>query len=133
MLKSIFFLLFFSLLCNTSYSQLDSVSVSISFETDSSAVIDTLFSSEIMKANIWVNDADFVGQAMVSVYDLQSHVPVSRVKYTRQQMLDEGYITDGNNLSFPIGSLSSGGQYSIEFELQDFQLHFLAPVVISYP
>jgi len=133
MLKSIFFLLFFSLLSNFSYSQLDSVSVSISFEADSSVVIDTLFSSEIMKADIWVNDTDFVGQVMVSVYDLQSHVPVSRVKFSRQQLISEGYILDENTISFPAGYLSASGQYSIDFELLDFQLNFLAPIIISYP
>ncbi|NVK64006.1 MAG: hypothetical protein HWE22_05435 [Flavobacteriales bacterium] len=122
----------FCLYCNTSFSQLDSVSVSISFVTDSTLAMDTLIPSETMKADIWVNDTDFVGKVMISVYDQSNNRPMARVKYSHAELLQEGYIS-GNVLSVPVGYLDSTGQYSVKVQLQNFQLNYLSPIEINYP
>ncbi len=122
----------FCLYCNTSFSQLDSVSVSVSFVTDSTLAMDTLIPSETMKANIWVNDTDFVGKVMISVYDQSNNRPMARVKYSHAELLQEGYIS-GNVLSVPVGYLDSAGQYSVKVQLQNFQLNYLSPIEINYP
>ncbi len=122
----------FCLYCNTSFSQLDSVSVSISFVTDSTLAMDTLIPSETMKADIWVNDTDFVGKVMISVYDQSNNRPMARVKYSHAELLQEGYIS-GNVLSVPVGYLDSTGQYSVKLQLQNFQLNYLSPIEINYP
>lgn len=88
---------------------------------------------EVINAVIWMNDTDFIGQAMISVFDPVTNFPLARVKVDRQEMINAGYILNTNTVSFPIGNLPSNGQYSIEFELKDFQLNYLAPISISYP
>lgn len=128
----VFLAVSFCFYCNTSFSQLDSVSVSVTFTTDAN-VTDTLMMPEVINAVIWMNDTDFIGQAMISVFDPVTNFPLARVKVDRQEMINAGYILNTNTVSFPIGNLPSNGQYSIEFELKDFQLNYLAPISISYP
>lgn len=131
-MKNILLTTLFVSLYSLCFSQLDSVSVSMSFVPDSTSTMDTLVPSDLLKTDIWVNDTDFVGKAMVSVYDQLSNRPISRVKYTHAELLQQGYIV-GNVLSIPVGYLDPTGQYLVKVQLQNFQLNYLAPIEINYP
>jgi len=89
------------LICGFSaFSQLDSVQVNVSFEDQ---IIlpegaDSALHVQMLQTKIWVNDIDFLGQVMVSVYDQATDTPLARVKYNSaeiqaQELLADGWIT----------------------------------------
>lgn len=127
-------ILFCGLLSSSSFSQLDSVSTSISFslEIDSTFIDSITVPADFMTVDVWVNDPMLVGNVMISVYESQSGHPMARVNMNATTLA--GYIVQNNNtLSIPIGFLDSNLSYDVRVLVQNFQLAYLPEIIISYP
>lgn len=118
----------------TNFAQLDSISASVLFTQE----IDTTFDitnndpSDFMNISVWVNDVDFLGQVMISIFDSSSGIPMARFKLSIAELQEQGML-EGNIVRIPIGFMSSEGAYRVEVDVQNFQLAYLPKVTISYP
>jgi hypothetical protein len=82
------------------FSQLDSVQVQVAFENQAITPEpgDSAIQIQMLQTRIWVNDIDFLGQVMVSVYDQTTDTPLARIKYSAaeiqsQELMANGWIT----------------------------------------
>ncbi|MCR9174227.1 MAG: hypothetical protein NXI10_17150 [bacterium] len=83
------FLLLFGLLIlgHGALAQLDSVSVTLSFTQeatlDSTQIND---STDILYVEVYLDDIDFFGEVIVTVYDLSSGQPLAMIKSTKAEL-----------------------------------------------
>lgn len=134
-MRRIFSLLIFcGLFSSVGFTQLDSVSVSVSFslEVDSTSIDSVSIPTDFMTATVSVNDPMLVGNIMISVYEQQSGHPMSRVNLKLADLQSAGYLS-GNTFSIPMGFLDSNLGYEVRVLVQNFQLAYLPEVIISYP
>lgn len=134
-MKKLFLLvLVCSAFSTVTYSQLDSVSVSVSFslEVDSTSMDSVLVPSDFMTVNVWVNDPLMVGNILISVYESPSGFPMARVNLNLAELQAAGYLS-GNTYMIPIGFLDDSLSYEIKTLPQNFQLAHLPEITISYP
>lgn len=126
--------IFCGLMSSFGFSQLDSVSVSVSFSlhTDSTFIDSLSAPSDFMTVDVWVNDPALVGGIMVSVYELQSGQPMARVNLSSSELQIASSLS-GNTYSIPIGYLNSTLGYDVKINVQNFQLFYLPEVSVTYP
>jgi len=127
-----FLLLGVLFLSGTTFSQLDTVSVSnISFsqEVEMDTVTNVSDTIDIMSLDIYMDDIDFMGEFIVTVYDSGTDYPLSMIKYTRQEAIDEGII-NADVATVQLAYLGASGSYRIETQVRNYQGGNL-PVVIS--
>lgn len=118
-------LLFFGIvfISGTSNAQLDSIAISnVSFTqefvTDSIGGTDTL---ELLQLEVYANDIDFLGEAIVVVYEGSSGYPLSMVKETKSEM-EAADMISGSVISFTIAGLQDiVDRYRIEVQIRNFQ------------
>ena len=123
-----------SVLSFSSFSQLDSVSASISF----SSIVDSTFMDSInvpadfMSVNVWVNDPILTGNIMVSIYEAQSGHPMARVNWNSATLQDSNPM-NANTFLMPIGFLDSNLSYIVNVVVKDSQSAELPELSFSYP
>jgi hypothetical protein len=132
-MKNTFATLLFLLLGMPAFAQLDSVQVNVSFDPQTivDEVSDSTFQVQMLQAKIWVNDFDFLGQAMVSVYDQATHTPLARVKYTAAEITAQNLLADGW-ITLNLGALQGNVAVRVETQLTNFTGAYLAPVVTLF-
>lgn len=114
-------LLFILFLSIESFSQLDSATVDLELETwvDVTENNDTL-TGKYFAATIWVNDMDFFGEVVITVYDNELNYPVNMVKYTKAQLIDQELI-EGTEFTVPIYNIEEGRTYRVVTFVRDYQ------------
>ena len=134
MRKILSLILFCGLFSATSFSQLDSVSVTVSFslEVDSTFMDSISVPTDFMTVQVWVNDPMLVGNVLISVYESQSGHPMARIN-SNTAALQTINPLGGNTFSIPIGFLDSSLGYGVRVLVQNFQLAYLPEIIISYP
>jgi len=120
--KSKFILLLGMLLTwSGAFSQLDSVSVDLTFEQDT--ILDSLGGSDTldyMNVNVYTDDVDFLGEIVVSVYDGNSDFPLGKLKFTKQEALDQG-ILSGSTTTIRFDYRSASESFKVETLVRNYQ------------
>lgn len=132
-MKNTFLICLFCLCGLQVFSQLDSVQVNVTFETQTftPAASDSVLQVQMLQTKIWVNDLDFLGQVMVSVYDQATNTPLARVKYTATEIQTQGLVSGG---WIVLNTVALQGQIAVRVvtQLTGFTGAYLAPVVTLY-
>ena len=118
-----FLLLGIVFLSGTTFSQLDSVSISnINFtqEIYVDSVTNVSDTVDVMNVDVYVNDTDFLGEIVVTVLDPSTDYPLAKQKLTKQEAIDEGLLT-GNNIQVSLDYLTSPESYRIELIVRNYQ------------
>lgn len=112
------------------FSQLDSANVSIEFKNNTfiengDTIVDNYF-----EATVWVNDMDFFGEVVIDVFDTSNDYPVNKVKFTKQQLIDQDLISV---LSFkvPLSFVEAGKEYRIVTYVRDYQSNNLPFIEVT--
>jgi hypothetical protein len=127
-MKVILFITVCLLVSTFSYSQLDSVNVTTVFVPYNNPS-DSTQTGDMLKVKVWVNDLDFLGQVIVDVIDTPSDYPLSRIKYTKAQIVAEGLVQNGW-IVIETGLFDPAGQYTIRTSVKNYQLLDL-PIVTT--
>lgn len=103
------------------FAQLDSATVDFQLKTfvDINEFNDSI-TGKYYDVTIWVNDMDFFGEVVVSVYDNDLNYPVNKVKYTKTQLIDQGLII-GQEFTIPIYNIEEGRTYRFVTFIRDYQ------------
>ena len=105
------------LVTNFSFSQLDSATVDLEFlELTEVDVNGDTITAPYFEATVWVNDMDFFGE----VFDDLLDYPVSKAKYSKAQLTDQGLIT-GLEFKIPIYNIEAGRIYRFVTFVRDYQ------------
>lgn len=103
------------------YAQLDSVSVSLEF--DQETVLDSLGGTDTlhyMNVNVYTDDIDFLGEIIVTVYDGNSNFPLGKLKFTKQEAINEG-ILSGSITTIRFDYRSTAESYKVESLIRNYQ------------
>lgn len=120
--KNTFLLFGMLLLGNGVFAQLDSVSVSsVTFSqeivTDSiTSITDTL---DVMNIDVYIDDIDFMGEVIITVYETSTNFPVGKVKLMKLEAIETGVIS-GSNITVSL-YLDSTESYTGEILVRNFQ------------
>ncbi len=119
-ISSVFTSFIFLFWTGNAIGQIDSVNVSIHFETGQSPV-DSMLTTDILEVDIAVYDIDFFGEAVVSVYDAaSSDYPVSKIKMTKQEFIDESQL-NGSVVTMKFYGIDPQGSYRIDTQVRNYQ------------
>ncbi len=117
-------LLFFGMLLigSGAYAQLDSVSVSLSFTQEVSLdSTQTNDSTDILNVEVYLDDIDFLGEVLVTVYDLPSGQPLAQIKSTKAELISlnaiSGFVATIEFAGFP----PITGSYKVDVLARNFQ------------
>lgn len=112
--------LLFLVFSNFSFSQLDSANVTLEFKPNTIIENGDTIVANYFEATVWVNDMDFFGEVVIDVFDTEYNYPVNKVKFTKQQLLDQSLIS---GLTFKVGvyNIEEGKQYKIVTHVRDYQ------------
>ena len=104
-------------------AQLDSISVShhIAQLPDPD---DTMSTIDVVMLDITVYDMDFLGELIIVPYDTLYNHPIFMLKYTKQQLLDEGFLDVGvydQITTIPLYGLDDDAEYRIDITARNFQ------------
>jgi hypothetical protein len=127
LLISFSFLTFFSF---SSFTQLDSLNVTANFGYENA--IDFDGDSVLQKTVIvetWINDFDFFGEIIITVYDQEANFPVDKQKFTKQQVSDLNMINSGV-ITIKSFNIEENRSYRIEAIVSNYQGLYL-PVTES--
>jgi hypothetical protein len=107
-----------------SYSQIDSVDVNLNFtvETDST-ILDSLGNYsiiDVINVNATINDVDFLGEVLVTVYDSSLDYPIAMIKMTAQQIIDANQKV-GSVVTVKLDGIDPSGSYRVETQVRNFQ------------
>jgi hypothetical protein len=111
-------LLFFT---NFSFSQLDTVLVQTEFSQPIN-VDSTQLNFQELKVKIWVNDFDFVGQYIVELYNAESEYPIIKLKFSKQEIIDNSMKNSLNWTIIPMGLFDPNLQYTLKTIVRNYQL-----------
>jgi hypothetical protein len=127
-MKNTFATFLFLLLGIPAFAQLDSVQVTVSFDPQTITTEDSTIQVQMLQAQVWVNDFDFLGQVMISVYDQTTNTPLARVKYTAAEITAQNLLANGW-ITVDLGVLQGNVSVRVETQLTNFTGAYLAPVV----
>jgi hypothetical protein len=132
-MKNTFATLLFLLLGMPAFAQLDPVQVNVSFDPQTlvDEFSDSTFQIQMLQAKIRVNDFDFLGQVMISVYDQATDTPLARVKYTVAEITAQGLLSNGW-ITLNLGALQGNVAVRVDTQLTNFVGAYLAPVVTLF-
>lgn len=104
-------------------AQLDSISVShhIAQLPDPE---DSLVSIDVIYLDVTIYDIDFLGELVIVPYDTVFNQPVQLFKYTKQQLLDFGFLDSGNydsTATIPLYNVEKSGNYRVEITTRNYQ------------
>ncbi len=127
-LKQLILLLAIAFCSNGLFAQLDSASVSLSLtnEVDPS---DTTAMVDVLTIETTVNDIDFFGEVVITVYEYNTNYPVSMMKVAKQEFIDEQQVS-GNVLITKIYGIDGSMSFRIETSVRNFQGASL-PIIYS--
>jgi len=126
-MKHLFATFLFLVLGMPVFAQLDSVQVQVSFQSHTVQAGDSTLQVEMLQAKVWVNDFDFLGQVMVSVYDQATNTPLARVKYTAAEITAQNLLVNGW-VTVDLLPLQGNVAVRVESQLTNFVGAYLAPV-----
>lgn len=105
---------------SSSISQLDSVSVVSDFVyVDGVDDLGDSIDIKIIETSILVNDFDFLGEAIVEVYELSSDYLVYMAKFSKQELIDQSMV-DGNEFEIPGYNIEENRSYRIRVWVKDY-------------
>lgn len=103
----------------STFSQLDSASVDIDFQTGPDPE-DTTQSADILTIDISIYDIDFMGEVIVTVYEPVSDYPILRVKKTMAEFQSESLIS-GDVATLTLYGIPPDEDYRIETLVRNYQ------------
>ena len=116
-----------------SYSQIDSVNVAITFTSEIDSVTPDSLGNyslvDVININTSIYDIDFMGEVIVTIYDGATDFPISKVKMTAQDFIDQN-LKVGSTVTTKLFGGNVAGSYRIETLVRNFQGADL-PVVIT--
>lgn len=125
-MKSIFLAIL--LACTFSANaQLDSIQVELT-QAQIQDPGDSLQMVEVLNVNIVVFDIDFLGDLVVTIYEQQTNFPVQRLKYSKQELIDYGIISNQsyqNDFDLQFFDLEPTKSYRVEVSARNYQGAFL--------
>ena len=104
---------------NVGFSQLDSASVTLSFTVETDPM-DSTQMVDALNISTTVNDIDYLGEVVVTVYDLSTGYPVAMVKVSKQEFLDENLVT-GDTALLQLLDIDSASSYRVETIVRNYQ------------
>lgn len=107
----------------SSTAQLDSASVNAYFETTTAQLegYDSTVTVKVIKTETWVNDFDFFGEIIVTVYDEETGYPVQKIKHTAQSILDNNLLNSGIIVINLQSGIEEGKTYRVDVIVRDYQ------------
>lgn len=122
------FLLF--ILSFNASAQLDSASVSLNLANvldpaDSNVVIN------VLNVDVFLNDTDYFGEIVVTMYQAGTDYPLMMQKFTKQEALNGQYLI-GNHLIVPFNEVDSAGAYRMETQVRNYQGANLPLIVTNF-
>lgn len=113
-----------------SFAQINSVTSDVHFETevgesDSASVIN------VLHVDATIDDIDFMGEILTTVYDAVSNYPVMLIKMTKQEYTDSNDISE-DIVTTRIYGLSPENSYRIETVVRNFQGANFPVVITNY-
>jgi hypothetical protein len=127
-MKNTFATLLFLILGIPAFAQLDSVQVNVSFDLQTITTQDSTLQVQMLQAKVWVNDFDFLGQVMVSVYDQATNTPLARVKYTAAEITAQNLLANGW-ITLNLGALQGNVAVRVETQVTSFTGAYHMPVI----
>ncbi len=122
-MKKLFFLTLFSIVLNSSaISQLDSVSVNAYYtylnQGDSLNV-------KTIRTETWVNDFDFFGEIVITVYENETNYPIHRVKHNKEFIDANDLYSNGLIKIDLFHGLEEGRSYRVDVLVRNYQgMHY---------
>ena len=117
---SLLLLSFITFFSNFSFSQLDSANVSLEYKTNTIIENGDTIAANYFEATVWVNDMDFFGEVVIDVFDTEYNYPVNKVKFTKQQLLDQSLIS-GLTFKVPVYIFEAGREYKVVTHVRNYQ------------
>ena len=119
----------------SSFSQIDSVNVNVTFtiETDSTN-LDSLGNYvvlDVINVNATIHDVDFLGEVIVTVYDSATDYPIAMRKMTAQQIIDANQKV-GSVVTLKLDDIDPLGSYRVETQVRNFQGANFPMVITNY-
>ena len=127
----------FSLLILSTFSsnaQLDSIQVELSQHQISNPE-DSIDLLDILNVSVSIYDIDFMGDLVITVYHDETNFPVQRLKYTKQQLIDFGILSDQtfqNTVVIPFYELERETAYKVDVLVRNYQGAFLPVKSVYY-
>ena len=135
LLRTVTAFMLFVCLSSNAYSQLESVNVEIIFTVETDSVnLDSLGGHQIidvMNVNVTIDDIDFMGEVIVTVYDDQTNYPLSKLKMTAQQFIDAN-LKVGSIVTVKLDGQNPTGSYRVETQVRNFQGGNFPMVITNY-
>ena len=125
---------FFSISSFFSVAQLDSIQVELTHQQISNPE-DSLDLLDILNVSVSIYDIDFMGDLVITVYHDETSFPVQRIKYTKQQLIDSGIISDQtfqNTVVIPFYELERETAYKVDVLVRNYQGAFLPVKTVNY-
>ena len=125
---------FFSISSFFSVAQLDSIQVELTHQQISNPE-DSLDLLDILNVIVSIYDIDFMGDLVITVYHDETSFPVQRIKYTKQQLIDSGIISDQtfqNTVVIPFYELERETAYKVDVLVRNYQGAFLPVKTVNY-
>ena len=108
----------FVLIGLSSFGQITSATVDVHFETGIDPY-DSL-STDVMHVDATIDDIDFMGEILVTVYEPSTDFPIARIKMTKAELEDESLIT-GSVATIKIYGFDPAEGYQIETLVRNYQ------------
>ncbi len=115
---------------NGLFAQLDSASVSLSL-TNEVDPLDSTAMVDVLHVDVYLNDTDFFGELVVTIYQTGTDYPLMMQKFTKQEALDSAMLS-GNQLDVPFYEVDSAGSYRVETQVRNYQGANLPMIISNY-
>ena len=102
----------------SSFGQITSVTANVHFEIGIDPY-DSL-STDVMHVDATIDDIDFMGEVLVTVYEPSTNFPVARIKATKVELQNENQIS-GNVATIEIYGFTPSEGYRIETLIRNYQ------------
>jgi uncharacterized protein YfaS (alpha-2-macroglobulin family) len=118
-----------------SQSQINSVDVNITFTSEiDSTLTDSLGNhilADVMNVNVNIDDVDYMGEVMVTLYEGGTNFPMGIMKMTAQDFIDKN-LKVGNTVTVKLFGVDPTIPCSIETQVRNFQGANLPVVTTNY-
>ena len=118
--RPLLLLTFITVFSNFSFSQLDSANVNLEFKTNTFVENGDTITANYFEATVWVNDMDFFGEVVIDVFDIENSYPVNKVKFSKQQLLDQDLIS-GLSFKIPVHVFEKEREYKVVTYVRNYQ------------
>lgn len=128
--KQIVVLLALVFCSNGLFAQLDSASVTLNITTAPDPD-DSLSTMDVIEVEVYLDDIDFVGEVLVTMYEGGTDYPLMMQKFTKQQAIDNGLLS-GDTITVPLYDIDSAEFYRIETQVRNYQGANLPMIISNY-